>query len=120
MAVGFYAYDLFFLAVFILFVIVFLSTRKHNLKREGIIFLYKTQFGIKFIDMFTKRFEKILKPMRYFVLASGYILMATVIWMFIQTTYIYLTTSISSVIRAPPIAPLIPYFPKLFGLESFF
>ena len=27
---------------------------------------------------------------------------------------------ISDLIKAPPVAPLIPYFPKLFGMESFF
>ena len=38
-----------------------------------------------------------------------------------QTLSIYiLHPEITKIIKAPPIAPLIPYFPKLFGMESFF
>lgn len=118
--VSFVVYDLIFMSLFILFVIFFLSTRKHNLKRQGWMFMYRTQFGVQFIDKIAIKYKNILRPMRYLVLACGYALMATMIWMMIKTTEIYLTTSISSFVRAPPIAPLIPYFPKVFGLESFF
>lgn len=70
---------------------------------------------------FAKRFEKVLRPMQYLVIACGYVLLATIVWLLGQTLYIYITTpAIVEVIKAPPIAPLIPYFPKLFGLESFF
>jgi len=117
---GFMIYDLMFLAAFVLFVIVFLSTRKKNLTRQGILFLYKTQFGVRYIDKFAKKYKKILRPFQYVVLVSGYTLMAGILWLLIKTTYLYLTTSISEVIRAPPVAPLIPYFPRLFGLENFF
>lgn len=118
--VSFVFYDLIFLAVFIVFVIVFLSTRKKNLKREGILYLYKTRLGIDFIDSFAKRFEKILKPLQYLVLISGYFLMGTIVWLIWKSTYLYLTTSISQVIKAPPVFPVIPYFPQIFGLQSLF
>src|SRR3989344_3305981 len=117
---GFVVYDLVFMSLFILFVIIFLSTQKKNLHRQGILFLYKTKFGIRFIDKFAKRFERILRPMQYVVITSGFILMAGILWLLGQTLYIYLTTSISDIGRAPPVAPLIQYFPKIFGLESFF
>jgi len=117
---SFVAYDLIFLVLFTLGVVIFLYTRKHNLQRQGILFLYRTKLGIRFIDTFAKKFEKILRPMQYVVIVSGYILMILIIWLIVKTVYIYMTTSISQVIRAPPIAPLIPYFPKLFGLEAFF
>ncbi|MFH1290578.1 MAG: site-2 protease family protein [Nanoarchaeota archaeon] len=80
--------------------------------------MYKTKLGIDFIDWFAKKFEKVLKPVQYIVLLSGYSLMIAIVWLFAKSTYIYLTTSISQVIKTPPIVPLIPYFPKLFGLES--
>ncbi len=113
-------YDLIFLAVFVVFIIIFLATRKKNLHRQGMIFLYKTQLGIRFMDMFAIKFKKILIPLQYVVIACGYFLMASIIWYFSQSFYLYFTTSISSIIKAPPVAPLIPYFPKIFGLESFF
>lgn len=117
---GFMTYDLILLALFIIGVILFLSTRKKNIERQGILYLYKTKVGIKFIDVFSKKFEKILKPMQYVVVASGYILMISVTWMIIKTTHLYLTTQIAQFIRAPPIAPLIPYFPQIFGLQDIF
>lgn len=117
---SFITYDLIFLGLFIVFVVLFLSTRKKNLTKQGIIYLYKTQLGIKFIDTFSKRFEKILRPLQYAVIVCGYFLMGTVIWYFGRSVYLYLTTPLANLIKAPPIAPLIPYFPKLFGLESIF
>lgn len=116
---GFGTYDLTLLVLFIIFTIVFLVTRKKNLERQGIIYLYKTKFGIKFIDVFAKRFEKILKPAQYVVLASGYALMIAIVWLFAKSAYLYLRFPIAQVIKTPPIVPLIPYFPKLFGLDSF-
>ncbi|MBI5804241.1 site-2 protease family protein [Candidatus Pacearchaeota archaeon] len=116
----FQTYDLIFLGLFLIFVIVFLSTRKKNLHRQGILYLYKTQFGVKFIDKFAKRFEKILMPARYVVIGCGYLLTIVIVWLIVQSTYLYLKFPIADTIKAPPIAPLIPYFPKLFGLESFF
>ncbi|MCA9485269.1 MAG: site-2 protease family protein [Nanoarchaeota archaeon] len=117
---GFVFYDLIFLAIFTVGVIIFLTTRKHNLQRQGIMYLYRTKLGINFIDKFAKKFEKVLKPGQYVVLVSGYSLMIGVLYMMIKTTYLYLSTPIASIIRAPPVAPLIPYFPKIFGLESLF
>jgi len=118
--VSFMAYDLVFLAVFIVFVILLLSIRKKNVERQGLIYLYKTKFGIKFIDKFAKSWNGLLRPTQYLVLISGYVLMVGIIWLMLKTTYLYLTSPMADVIRAPPVAPLIPYFPKIFGLESFF
>jgi membrane-associated protease RseP (regulator of RpoE activity) len=117
---GFMTYDLILLALFVIGVVIFLSTRKKNLQRQGILYLYKTKIGIRFIDRFSKKFEKVLKPMQYVVLVSGYVLMISMIWLIIKTTHLYLTTQIAQVIKAPPIAPLIPYFPQIFGLQDVF
>ncbi|MBU0761357.1 MAG: site-2 protease family protein [Nanoarchaeota archaeon] len=117
---GFVFYDLVFLALFILFVIIFLSTRKKNLERQGIVYLYKTKLGIKFIEGFAKKFEKVLKPAQWLVLASGYVLMITIVWLFVKSVYLYLTSPLVQYIKSPPVVLLVPYFPKLFGLDSFF
>lgn len=119
--VSFIAYDLAFMVIFAVVAFLLLHRNKKNLKRQGWIFLYHSKFGLKFIDWTAKKFEKILRPLQYVVIASGYILMAGIIWMLGLSVWKYLTTAIPEQLRnVPPIAPLIPYFPKLFGLESFF
>ena len=47
---SFLIYDLVFLVAFLIFISVFLYTRKHNLKKEGLLFLYRTSWGIKIIN----------------------------------------------------------------------
>src|SRR3989338_6843479 len=117
---GFVFYDLAFLVLFGLALIIFLHKRKENVKRQGIIFLYKTEWGIKLMDSFSRKNKSWLKPLQYVIIASGVVLMVGITWLIIESTYLYLRFPITSVTRAPPIAPLIPYFPKLFGLSSFF
>lgn len=118
---AFIVYDLIFLIVFGVIAVYLLYKNKQNLKRQGWIFLYHTKVGLKFIDWVAKKFEKVLKPLSYVVIASGYILMASILWMISRTVWVYVSTPIPEQLKnLPPIAPLIPYFPKLFGLESFF
>jgi len=80
---GFMTYDLVLLALFTLVTIIFLVSRKKNLERQGIMYLYKTKVGIRFIDKFAKRFGNMLRPMRYLVIGVGYFLMVSVVWMFV-------------------------------------
>jgi membrane-associated protease RseP (regulator of RpoE activity) len=82
--------------------------------------LYKTSWGIKLINYVGEKYKKTIKFLSYFSISLGYVLMATMMFLIIQTIYLYLTTNISTVIKAPPVMPLIPYFPRLFGVESFF
>ena len=117
---GLIFYDIFLLVLFAVFASVFLYRKKKNLKQEGILILYKTKWGIKFIDHLGEKYKRALHFLSYISIGTGYVLMAVMIFMLFQTVYIYLTTSISQVIKIPPIAPLIPYFPKLFGLQSLF
>lgn len=119
--VSFIFYDLVFMVLFGIFAILFFRKNKKNVKRHGWIFLYHSNVGIKWMDRVVNRFDKILKPMRYLVLAIGYFLMISVIWMIVFAAYRYITSPIPKQLQGmPPIAPLIPYFPKLFGMESLF
>ena len=119
--VSFIVYDLVFLVLFTIVVIFLLHKDKKNLKRHGWIFLYHSKFGLKFIDWIAKKFEKILKPLQYVVVASGYILMVFMVWLLSLSVWRYITLPIPDLLKnVPPIAPLIPYFPRLFGLESIF
>ncbi len=117
---SFIVYDLVLLMIFLIFVTWFLYTNRKNLKKEGPFFLYKTTWGMKLIDHIGTKYEKTLKFFSYVSVTLGYILMIGMLYLVFQIVYIYLTTSISQIIRAPPIAPLLPYFPKLFGMENFF
>lgn len=119
--VSFWVYDVGFLILFSAFVAWFLSSRKKNLSREGLIFMYRTRFGIKLIRYIGDNFKKTLHGIKYLIIAIGFVLMSTMLWMLGQTVAIYLLhPEITKLVKAPPIAPLIPYFPKLFGMESFF
>jgi len=119
--VNFWIYDVGFMILFSIFIAWFLYSRKKNLSREGIIYLYRTKFGIKAINYIGDNFKKSLHSIKYLIIGIGFLLMGVMIWMLGKTASIYLLNpEITKIIKAPPIAPLIPYFPKLFGMESFF
>ena len=120
MAFNFIIFDLVFLALFIVFTSIFLYVNKRNLGSEGGLILYRTQWGIKLINYIGGKYKKTLKALSYVSISLGYVLMTGILLLIFQTVYIYLTTPIARVIKAPPIMPLIPYFPRLFGVESFF
>lgn len=119
--VSFWVYDVAFLVLFSLWVVWFLKTRKKNMGREGIIFMYRTQLGVDTINYVGKKYAKLLHALKYLIVGIGFVLMGAMVWMLGQTVSIYIFhPEITKLIKAPPIAPLIPYFPKLFGMESFF
>ena len=74
--VSFYVYDLTFLALFCIFVIWFLMKNKKIVSRQGIIFMFRTQYGIKAIKWFSDKFSKSLHFLKYLIVAIGAILMA--------------------------------------------
>lgn len=119
--VSFWVYDVWFMIFFSAFVTWFLVSRKKNLSREGIIFMYRTQLGVRAINYVGERFKRTLHALKYLIIAVGLALMGIILWMLGQTLAIYLLhPEIIKIIKAPPIAPLIPYFPRLFGMQSFF
>lgn len=120
---AFIVYDLVFLIIFCIAVALFLYRKRGNLKREmKIAFLYKTQWGVKLIKFIGKKYNKQLGYLRYVILGVGYFLMAGILYLIARSAYIYAKHpfEVTRVIKAPPIAPVIPYFPTLFGLDSFF
>lgn len=118
--INFIIVDLTLLVVFALFLGIFLYINRKNLGKEGSLILYRTKWGVKLINYVGKKYKRTLKFLSYVSISLGYVLMVAMLFLIFQTIYIYLTTPIAKVIRAPPIVPLIPYFPQLFGLESFF
>jgi len=115
---SFLIYDLVFLAIFLIFFSVFLYTRKHNLKREGLLFLYRTQWGVRLINYFGKRYKKTLSVLSWFSIISGYLLMTGVLYLIYNVLKIYIfSPAIVQAIKVPPIIPLVPYLPQVFKLE---
>jgi len=116
--VNFILLDLAFLVSFTLAVVLFLYVRRRNLQRQGLLYLYRTRVGIKIIDWTAKKFEKILKPLQYLIVASGYLLMAFMIWFLIKFSWFYLTSPVAArALKVPVLIPLIPYLPALFKLD---
>jgi membrane-associated protease RseP (regulator of RpoE activity) len=115
---GFLLYDIIFLLVFAILFAVFIWRKKHNLKRQGILFLYPTQVGVKFIDSFTKKYSKLLKVLEIPVIISGFALMVAMIWMLISFSYSYLSSPfLAQALKIPVLMPLVPYLPALFKIS---
>jgi len=115
---SFIKYDIILLILFTLFVAIFLYINKKNLKKEGLLFLYKTKWGIKLIDKTAKTFPKILKSLSYVSISVGYLLMAGMLYLFGKIVWVYISApEIVREIKVPPITPLIPYLPQAFKLD---
>lgn len=111
---SFYIYDLTFLVIFCLALFIFLYVRRKNLKREGVMYLYKTKIGIKLINYVGTKYKKTLSVVSFLAIISGYFLMIAMIYLLARLIYIYLF--VPEVVRAvgiPPIMPLIPYIDKV-------
>lgn len=109
------------MVLFTIAVVLFLYTRKHNLQRQGWLYLYRTKLGLKFIEITAKKYARLLHALEYVVIACGYVLMVAIIILLVYTTYIYIRYPfIAQVIKAPPVFPIFPYFTELFNLETFF
>ncbi|MEK6847679.1 MAG: site-2 protease family protein, partial [Nanoarchaeota archaeon] len=115
---SFLIYDLVFLAIFLIFFSSFLYTRKHNLKKEGLLFLYKTQWGIKIINYLGTKYKKTIKVLSYVSIFIGYLLTAGVLYLVYTVVKIYiLNPAVVRAVKVPPIIPLVPYLPQVFKLE---
>lgn len=115
---NFMAYDISFLIVFAISVSIFLYSRRKNLKREGLLYLYRAGWGIKLINFVGKKYKKTLKVMSYFSIATGYFLMVAMFYLLGKIVYLYIAyPSIVREVKIPPITPLIPYLPQVFKLD---
>jgi magnesium-transporting ATPase (P-type) len=119
--VEFWIYDVVFLALFVLWVSYFLVKNKKTLDREGWMYMYRTQWAVRLINTIGGKYKKTLGSLRYVIVAVGYLLMVGIVYLFGLSVFKYIKDPlISEIIKAPPVAPLIPYFPQLFGMDSFF
>ena len=115
---SFYIYDITFLVVFTLAVAFFLHRRRHNLKREGIMYLYRTQVGIRFINYVGGKYKRTLSVLGFLGVVVGYFLMASMVYFLYQLLYLYLfVPEAVRAIKIPPLMPLIPYLPEAFKID---
>ena len=116
--VSIYIYDIGFLILFSLFVFLFLHKRRKNLKKEGIMYLYRTRVGIKFIDYIGTKYKKFLTVYAFLGVVFGYLFMASMIWFLYKLLEVYLfNPEIVRAIKIPPLMPLIPYLPEAFSVS---
>lgn len=115
---NFTIYDIALLVIFVVFTSIFLYRRKKNLKREGLLLLYKTSWGIKIINRIGNKYKKTLTVLGYVSIGMGFLLMITMIYVFGKMVWLYVfNANIIQMIKIPPITPLIPYLPQLFKLN---
>ena len=115
---NFMIYDIALLVLFVVFISIFLYRRKKNLKKEGLLLLYRTSLGMKLIEKIGTKFKKTLNFLSYVVIGLGYLLMGTMIYLFGKIVWIYIINpEIVRAIKIPPIMPLIPYLPQVFKLD---
>ncbi|HLC31688.1 MAG TPA: site-2 protease family protein [Candidatus Nanoarchaeia archaeon] len=110
--------DLILFVLFTIATVLFLYKRRSNLKRQGALYLYPTQVGVKFIEQFTKKYHALLRPLQYLILISGFALMITIVIALINLSYTYFTSPyLAEALKIPVLTPLIPYLPELFKLD---
>lgn len=124
MATSFIVYDIIFLIIFATALFTFLYSRRKNLKKEGLLLLYKASWGIKLINYVGKKNPRAFKVLSYISVATGYILMITMFYLIYIILKIYLfRPDIVQIIKVPPIIPLVPYIDKIvpgLGLPPFY
>ena len=113
---SFVLYDLTFLSLFIIIGAIFLYRRRQHLDRQGLLYLYRTRIGLKIIENTSKKYEKILRPLQYLIILSGYVLMIFMVYALVKFSYLYLTSPlVAAALRVPILTPLFPYVDRLFG-----
>lgn len=109
--------DIGLLVLFALFITRFLHKKKKEIKKEGLLLLYHTSWGIKLIEKTGKKYKKTLKILSYFSVYIGYLLMIVMIYFFGKILFVYfLQPDLVRAIKIPPIMPLVPYLPQVFKL----
>ncbi|MBI2448832.1 site-2 protease family protein [Candidatus Pacearchaeota archaeon] len=115
---SFVIYDLIFLAIFIIATAVFLYRRRKKLDKEGLLYIYRTKVGIKFIDYIDTKYRKIVSAFKYPIIATGYVSMIVMTYFLVRIVYIYVKSpEVVRAIKIPPLAPLIPYLPSIFKVD---
>ncbi len=113
----FSAYDTLLLGLFCIGVGLFLFYNRKKLVKDGPMYLYKTEIGLKFIEYMGSKYKKTLRALSYVSIAWGYLLMAGGIYLLIQLVSMFSNPEIVGMVKIPPIMPLIPYLSDAFNIS---
>jgi hypothetical protein len=83
--VEFWVYDVVFMILFTAFVTWFLYKRRKDTAREGLMFMYRTKFGIKAINYIGDNYRKFLNSLKPVIISIGFLLMGIILWMLGQS-----------------------------------
>jgi len=111
---SFFLYDITFFLIFTAIVVTFLYVKRKNLKRDGVMYLYRTSVGLKIINYLGKKYKRTLTFLSYVSVTLGYILMISMIWLLYQTTKLFFQPEFVQAVKIPPLMPLIPYISDIF------
>lgn len=115
---SFLVYDIGFLVLFAITVGILLYKNRKGVKKEGLMLLYRTNWGVKIIENIGKKYKKLLDVLSYISVAIGYLLMAGIIYLFGKLVWTYVFhADVVRAIKVPPIMPLVPYIPQMFKLD---
>jgi membrane-associated protease RseP (regulator of RpoE activity) len=110
--------DILLLILFVGFTALFLIKNKNKIKKEGMLLLYHTSWGLKLIKKTGEKYKKTLKFLSWVSVSLGYLLMTGMIWMFGKIVWLYIFHGdLVRAVKVPPIMPLIPYLPQMFKLS---
>ncbi len=116
--VDFVTCDIVLLVAFIVLTSIFLFRKRKNLKKEGLLFLYKTSVGLKILERLGAKHKKLLNFLSYVSIVLGFFLMGLMLYFFGKIVWIYVFHSeITQLIKVPPVMPLLPYLPQLFKIN---
>lgn len=109
-------YDIIFLILFCLSLIVFLYKRRKRLQIESKVFiLYRTRVGLNLINKIGSRYKRFFHVMDYVVISTGYTLMIASLYLFFELIRTMIRIpEIVKITKIPPLMPLIPYLPQLY------
>jgi len=115
---SFLVYDLVLLGIFVAVLGAFLYRKRKELKRDGLLLLHKTTWGVNLIHRTGEKYKRTLKFLSYISVSLGYLLMAGMIYLVGKIVWIYvLHGEIVRELKVPPITPLLPYLPQVFNLN---
>ena len=110
---SFIVYDIILLVIFIIFLGRFLYIRKKNIHKQGLLLLYRADWGKKLIDKVGNKYKRTLGILSHVSVWLGYVLMAMMLYLVYTILKLYLFhPEVVEQIGVPPIMPLIPYIDK--------
>jgi len=115
---SFVFYDIAFLVLFSTFIGIILYKNRKNVRREGLLFLYKTTFGIETIKKIGEKHKGFLSSLEWIIITMGYVSMALMLYLMGRLVYIFITLpEFVRAVKIPPIVPLVPYLPEIFKVD---